>query len=59
MSGQHSTFKLHYFNAKALGEPIRMLFAYGGIKYEDIRYDRFGDEWPKIKKCTNRIEFSF
>lgn len=59
MAEQHSTYKLYYFKAKALGEPIRMLFAYGGIKYEDIRYERFTDEWPKIKKCTNRIRVSF
>lgn len=29
--------KLYYFDARALAEPIRMIFAIGGIEYEDIR----------------------
>lgn len=33
-------YKFYYFNLKALGEPIRVLFAYGCIKYEDIRIER-------------------
>lgn len=51
MSGQPSenpTFKLYYFNVRALAEPIRLLFAYGGIKYEDIRVPR--EEWPAMKQ---------
>ena len=50
MSGQPSEnpkFKLHYFNVTALGEPLRFLFAYGGIEYEDVRVD-FAD-WPALK----------
>lgn len=30
-------YKLTYYNAKGLGEPIRLLLAYGNIEYEDIR----------------------
>jgi len=41
------TFKLYYFNIRALAEPIRYLFAYGGQAYEDVRVER-GD-WPKLK----------
>lgn len=41
------TYKLTYFNVTALGEPIRYLFAYGNIKYEDIRFQR--EEWPTLK----------
>ncbi|XP_031631212.1 glutathione S-transferase-like [Contarinia nasturtii] len=41
------TYKLTYFNVKALAEPIRVLFAYGGIDYEDVRFQR--EEWPAIK----------
>lgn len=37
--------KLTYFNLNALGEPIRMILAYNGIPYEDVRLDRFGKEW--------------
>ena len=50
MSGQPSDdpkFRFHYFNLKALGEPIRLLFAYGGIEYEDVRVD--SANWPALK----------
>ena len=42
-------YKLTYFEARARGEPSRMLFHLVGQKYEDIRYDYEGEEWPKIK----------
>lgn len=40
-------YKLTYFPVKALGEPIRMLLSYGGIEFEDVRFER--DNWPNIK----------
>ena len=40
-------YKLYYFPGRGLGEPIRLLFAYKGIKYEDIRIPR--DKWPENK----------
>ncbi|GLV42803.1 Glutathione S transferase S1 [Carabus blaptoides fortunei] len=40
-------YTLRYFNITALAEPIRFLFAYGGIEYEDARFER--EEWPEIK----------
>lgn len=40
-------FTLFYFNIKALAEPIRYLFAYGGVAFEDVRVTR--DEWPALK----------
>ncbi|RDD46087.1 Hematopoietic prostaglandin D synthase [Trichoplax sp. H2] len=43
-----TNYKLYYFNLDARAELIRLLFAYGGIKYEDIRYSF--DEWPKVKE---------
>ncbi|KAI4471551.1 glutathione s-transferase [Holotrichia oblita] len=42
-----SGYKLTYFPSKALGESIRMLFKYGGIDFEDYRFDRA--IWPDIK----------
>ncbi|CAK9795445.1 Glutathione S-transferase [Anthophora quadrimaculata] len=44
------TYKLTYFPVAALGEPIRFLFNYAGIPFEDDRFNR--DDWPKIKPTT-------
>jgi len=44
---ENPKFKLSYFNVKALGEPIRFLFAYGGIDFEDIRISH--EEWAVLK----------
>lgn len=41
------SYKLTYFPVKALGEPIRFLFSYGGTEFIDDRFDR--EDWPKIK----------
>lgn len=46
---ENPTFKLTYFNMRGLAEPIRFLFAYGGIEYEDNRIER--EEWPTLKEC--------
>lgn len=45
MSGP--SYKLYYFNIKALAEPIRYILAYGGIEYEDVRVERA--DWPALK----------
>ena len=42
-----ASYKLYYFPSKGLAEPIRLLFAYKGIQYEDIRFPR--DKWPETK----------
>lgn len=41
------SYKLTYFPVKALGEPIRFLLSYGGVEFEDNRFNR--DDWPKLK----------
>ncbi|CAF0871993.1 unnamed protein product [Rotaria sordida] len=40
-------YKLHYFDGRGRGEAIRLIFAYAGQKFEDVRYSF--DEWPKKK----------
>ncbi|GMT22838.1 hypothetical protein PFISCL1PPCAC_14135 [Pristionchus fissidentatus] len=43
-------YKLTYFDLRARGEPIRMMFAIGGIDFEDNRVD--WEEWEKLAKST-------
>lgn len=42
-----SKARLTYFDGMGLGEPIRLLLAYGGVDYEDVRIKM--EDWPKIK----------
>lgn len=39
--------KVYYFQIKALGEPIRLLLAYGGQEFEDIRLTQA--DWSALK----------
>ncbi len=47
------TYKLTYFNLRALGEGIRMLFAEAGVDFEDKRFS--GDQWPQIKEELGQL----
>jgi glutathione S-transferase len=40
-------YKLTYFDNRALAEPIRFLFAFAGVAYEDVRQSR--DTWANDK----------
>lgn len=46
-------YKLTYFDIKARGEPTRLVFAYAGVDYEDIRisYENLAEEWTPVKNC--------
>ena len=44
------TYKLHYFNVKGAAEPIRLIFAQAGVKYEDVRLSQ--EEWAEFKPKT-------
>lgn len=50
-------YKVMYFDIKALAEPIRFLFIYGGIDFEDYRYTH--DEWTKVLKPSKFPRFTF
>lgn len=41
------SIKLYYFDARGRGELCRLILAYGGIEYEDIRVS--GAEWQELK----------
>ena len=43
-----STYKLYYFNARGGAEPIRIIFAQAGVKYEDVRFER--EQWVQEYK---------
>ncbi|VDM55247.1 unnamed protein product [Angiostrongylus costaricensis] len=47
MSNQKHSYTLHYFDARGRAEPIRLIFAYYNIIYEDNRISK--DDWPKYK----------
>ncbi|KAK6645663.1 hypothetical protein RUM43_001943 [Polyplax serrata] len=45
-----SKYRLIYFNVTGLGEPIRYLFAYGNIPFEDCRLEY--EEWKQYKSSA-------
>uniref|UniRef100_A0AC34GAH4 Glutathione S-transferase n=1 Tax=Panagrolaimus sp. ES5 TaxID=591445 RepID=A0AC34GAH4_9BILA len=43
-------YKLSYFDTRGLGEPIRLLFNYAKVDFEDFRFTR--EQWATIKPTT-------
>uniref|UniRef100_A0A0K0DL99 GST N-terminal domain-containing protein n=1 Tax=Angiostrongylus cantonensis TaxID=6313 RepID=A0A0K0DL99_ANGCA len=50
MSNQKHSYTLHYFDRRGRGEPIRLIFAYYNVIYEDNRISK--DDWPNYKAGT-------
>ncbi|EYC28748.1 hypothetical protein Y032_0007g3396 [Ancylostoma ceylanicum] len=48
MSDQKHSYKLHYFDIRGRGEPIRLIFEYYGVKYDDNRISM--EDWPNLKE---------
>ncbi|XP_078620470.1 glutathione S-transferase 1-like [Branchiostoma floridae x Branchiostoma japonicum] len=44
------TYKLTYFTARGVAEFARLLFAAGGLEYEDVRVE--GEQWQQLKPKT-------
>lgn len=42
-------YKLKFFDFMGIAEPIRYLFAYGGIKYENIEINQ-DTNWLEVQK---------
>ncbi|KAI1712082.1 glutathione S-transferase 1 [Ditylenchus destructor] len=50
------SYKLHYFDVRGFGEPIRLFLHYHGLKFEDVRYPLINQpdqsKWQAMKpKC--------
>ncbi|XP_066289584.1 glutathione S-transferase 1-like isoform X2 [Branchiostoma lanceolatum] len=43
-------YKLIYFEARGRAEPARLLFAAGGLQYDDVRLTR--EQWKELKPKT-------
>ncbi|XP_018336155.1 glutathione S-transferase [Agrilus planipennis] len=43
-------YKLIYFNSRGRAETIRLIFAYAGVEYEDVRIPK--ERWNEYKKKT-------
>lgn len=52
-----TSYKLYYWNQKAVGEPIRLLLSYGKIEFEDYRIDY--KDWRKWKHSNRKMISNF
>ena len=58
----HPNYKLYYYDWKSRGEPIRIVFAYAGVEYEDCRIsfaNRHQEWFPLMKNSKWRSKSTF
>eukprot|EP00118_Oscarella_pearsei_P017207 m.169641 g.169641 ORF g.169641 m.169641 type:complete len:132 (+) comp39007_c0_seq4:23-418(+) len=48
-------YKLTYFDSRGRAEIIRLIFAQGGIDFEDIRFDYGSENWTKLKPSAECV----
>lgn len=48
-----AVYKLHHFNTRFLAEPIRFIFAYADVPFEDDRIST--DEWRNFKDSESQM----
>lgn len=56
-SGEGEVLRLHYFKAYGRAEPIRVLLAHAGVKYENVYHEKFSEEYKKAKEDSSLLEF--
>jgi len=49
------TYKFTYFNCRAKGEVVRLMFAAAGVQFEDVRIDY--EAWPKNTSLKESLPF--
>lgn len=48
-------YKLEYFDVRGLGEMIRMILHYKGIRFEEKRFAVRSEEWYAYKNCKGKL----
>ena len=46
---QQSSYKLIYFGSRARAEPIRLMFTFADVQYENKIIDDEGPEWKHLQ----------
>ncbi|CAD5220212.1 unnamed protein product [Bursaphelenchus okinawaensis] len=46
--GKKPHYKLYYFDARNIAEPIRQVFTYAKVEFDDVRVTQ--EEWPELKE---------
>ena len=54
-------YTLTYFDLRARAEPTRIVFAYAGVDYEDVRFswENRAEEWAPLKNSKYEMNPGF